>query len=81
MSISLNGQNSFQVGKNVSQFAVNPNGAISLSGRRVRRHRPRQYPEQAQNDLLVAQNNNLFETAFAGLTSNAVATARCSRRF
>ncbi|HEY1109800.1 MAG TPA: DUF1501 domain-containing protein, partial [Opitutaceae bacterium] len=32
MSISLNGQNSFQVGKRVAQFAVNPGGAISLSG-------------------------------------------------
>src|SRR3954471_16238402 len=31
MSISLNGQNSFQVGKNVVQFAVNANGAIALN--------------------------------------------------
>jgi uncharacterized protein (DUF1501 family) len=74
MSITLNGQNSFQVGKKVAQYAVSPTGAISLSGStspvgtgfaNIR--------TKAQNDLLAAQNNNLFETAFAGLTSTAIA--------
>ena len=74
MSITLNGQNSFQVGKNVAQYAVSPNGAITLSGsaspvgtafQNIR--------TKAQNDLLAASNNNLFETAFSGLTSNAIA--------
>jgi uncharacterized protein (DUF1501 family) len=32
MSISLAGQNSFQVGKDVTQYAVSPNGAIQPNG-------------------------------------------------
>jgi len=32
MSISLAGQNSFQVGKEVTQYAVSPNGAIQPNG-------------------------------------------------
>ncbi len=75
MSISLNGQNSFQVGKNVVQFAVNPGTAVTLNssaggtptGTNVTSIRMR-----AQNELLAARNGNLFETAFAGLTTNAI---------
>ncbi|MBC7369352.1 MAG: DUF1501 domain-containing protein [Undibacterium sp.] len=75
MSITLNGQNSFQVGKNVVQYAVSPTGAISLSGSADPKLTTSfaSIRTKAQNDLLAAQNNNLFETAFAGLTSNAVA--------
>ncbi len=75
MSITLNGQNAFQVGSStkVAQYAVSTTGAINLSGsaspvgtsfQNIR--------TKAQNDLFAAQNKNLFETAFAGLTSNAV---------
>jgi uncharacterized protein (DUF1501 family) len=76
MSISLNGQNSFQVGKNVMQFAVNPSGAVALnssSGATANGTNAASVRMRAQNDLLAAQNANLFETAFAGLTANAVA--------
>lgn len=72
MSISLNGQNSFQVGKNVVQFAVNPSGAISLSGSSTSTTSVAGIRTRAQSDLLAAQNGNLFETAFSGLTSNAI---------
>lgn len=72
MSISLNGQNSFQVGKRVAQFAVNPGGAISLSGSSTSATSQAGLRTRAQNDLLAAQSGNLFETAFAGLTANAV---------
>ena len=72
MAISLNGQNSFQVGKRVVQFAVNPGGAISLSGSSTSATNAAGLRTRAQNDLLAAQNGNLFETAFAGLTSNAI---------
>jgi uncharacterized protein (DUF1501 family) len=72
MSISLNGQNSFQVGKNVVQFAVNPGGAISLTGSSTSATSAAGLRTKAQNDLLAAQNGNLFETAFAGMTSNAI---------
>jgi uncharacterized protein (DUF1501 family) len=75
MSISLNGQNSFQVGKNVTQFAVNQNGAISLnaaSGGSASGTNAASIRMRAQNDLLAAQNGNLFETAFSAVTSNAI---------
>ena len=71
MSISLNGQNSFQVGRNVVQFSVNPGGAIALnssgggsSAAGIR--------ALVQNDLLSMQNANLFDAAFAGVTQNAI---------
>lgn len=72
MSISLNGQNSFQVGKKVVQFAVNPGGAISLSGSSTSATNAAGLRTRAQNDLLTAPNANLFEAAFAGLTANAI---------
>ncbi|HUR58125.1 MAG TPA: DUF1501 domain-containing protein [Opitutaceae bacterium] len=75
MSISLNGQNSFQVGKNIIQFAVNPGGAIALnatSGGTATGTNAASIRMKAQNDLLAAQNGNLFETAFAGATANAI---------
>jgi uncharacterized protein (DUF1501 family) len=73
MSISLNGQNSFQVGRKVVQFAVNPGGAISLTGSSTSATSAAGLRTRAQNDLLAAQSGNLFETAFAGLTQNAIA--------
>jgi len=72
MSISLNGQNSFQVGKNVVQFAVNAGGAISLSGSSTSPTTAAGLRTRAQNDLLAAKSGNLFETAFSGLTGNAI---------
>jgi uncharacterized protein (DUF1501 family) len=70
MSISLAGQNSFQVGRTVTQFAVSPNGAVQpnttggpLGALRV----------EGRRELLQTEDRNLFETAFAGLTSDAVA--------
>lgn len=72
MSISLNGTNSFQVGNNVVQYAVSPNGAISLTGSSTSTTTAAGLRTRAQNDLLAAANNNLFETAFAGLTANSI---------
>src|SRR5262249_35675668 len=65
MSISLNGQNSFQVGRNVAQFAVNPGGAISLTGSSTSATAAAGIRTRAQNDLLAARGGNLFEAAFA----------------
>jgi uncharacterized protein (DUF1501 family) len=69
MSISLAGQNVFQVGKNVTQYSVSPNGAVqpnntggAVGGIRFK----------AQKDLLAAGDDNLFASAFAGLTSDAI---------
>ena len=75
MSISLNGQNSFQVGRNVVQFAVNPGGAVALnssSGGTASGTNAASIRMRTQNELLRAQNANLFETAFAGMTDNAI---------
>jgi uncharacterized protein (DUF1501 family) len=73
MSITLAGQNSFQVGRTVAQYSVSTAGAVALSsasgasGTNLQAIRT-----AAQNDLLTNPNNNLFETAFAGLTNEAI---------
>ena len=70
MSISLAGQNSFQVGKAVTQYAVSPNGAIQPNGGGGNLGVLR---AKARQELLGTTDENLFETAFAGLTHDAVA--------
>jgi uncharacterized protein (DUF1501 family) len=75
MLISLNGQNSFQVGRNTVQFSVNPGGAVALNssnGGTATGTNAQSQRMRAQNELLAMQNSNLFETAFAGVTSNAI---------
>ncbi|MBI5693225.1 MAG: DUF1501 domain-containing protein [Verrucomicrobia bacterium] len=72
MAISLNGQNSFQVGKQVVQFAVNAGGAITLAST-AGSSTAAGIRALAQNDLLAARNANLFDAAFAGITQNAIA--------
>ncbi len=71
MAITLNGQNSFQVGKTVAQYAVSTSGAIALTGSGTGTS-TNGLRTTALNDALAAQNVNLFETAFAGMTTNAV---------
>jgi uncharacterized protein (DUF1501 family) len=74
MSISLSGTNYFQVGRNVSQYAVTTNGAISFNGNAAAtsvdgvRYR-------AQRDLFAQTQGNLFDTAFAGITDGAITNA------
>jgi uncharacterized protein (DUF1501 family) len=70
MSVSVAGQNSFQVGSMVSQFAVQPSGAIVLAGAgsdAVSKART-----SAQQNILNLQEQNLFEAAFGGLTTGAI---------
>ena len=71
MSISLSGQNSFQVGKSVSQYAVGTSGALALTGSGTGTS-TNGLRTSAMNDLLVQQNPNLFEAAFGGITTNAL---------
>jgi uncharacterized protein (DUF1501 family) len=74
MSITLDGQNAFQVGKNVVQFAVNPNGAVVLAN-------PGTPPaiasirNQALNNLMTAQYGNLFDSAFGGINRAAISNS------
>ncbi len=72
MSMSLDGQNSFQVGHTVTQYTVSGSGAIRLTGSSTALNSPGTFRTRAQNDILAAQNNNLFETAFAGETVTAI---------
>jgi uncharacterized protein (DUF1501 family) len=70
MSVSVAGQNSFQVGNLVSQFAVSPSGAATLSGTSTSGINGAR--TAAQQNILNAQEQNLFEAAFGGTTSNAI---------
>jgi uncharacterized protein (DUF1501 family) len=74
MSITLNGQNSFQVGRNVSQYAVGTGGSIGLTGSGTGTS-VNGLRTAAMNDALTAQNVNLFETAFSGLTTGALSNS------
>jgi uncharacterized protein (DUF1501 family) len=70
MSVSVAGQNSFQVANTVSQFAVNPTGAVVLSGTGGSTIANARYA--AQQNILNMQEQNLFEAAFGGTTVNAI---------
>jgi uncharacterized protein (DUF1501 family) len=75
MSITLDGDNSFEVGRNVVQFAVNPEGAIvvdgSGTGATVDGVRT-----SAMNDLMAAQYGNLIDSAFGGVNRAAIANSQ-----
>jgi uncharacterized protein (DUF1501 family) len=70
MSISVAGQNSFQVGKTVSQYAVSPSGAVSITGSTGSTINTSRYA--TQQALLNQQEANLFQAAFANLTGSAI---------
>jgi uncharacterized protein (DUF1501 family) len=70
MSISVAGQNSFQVGNTVSQYSVSPSGAIAVTGSTGTTVNTSRYA--AQQDLLSQQEANLFQAAFANLNSSAI---------
>jgi uncharacterized protein (DUF1501 family) len=72
MSISLTGNNSFQVGQTVSQYAVSPNGAVVLTGSTGSATSQNGIRYKAQTDLLSVQEASLFQTAFAGLTGQSI---------
>lgn len=74
MSVSVAGQNSFQVGNTVSQFAVNPSGAVVLSGTSGSTLATSRYA--AQQHILTQQEQNLFEAAFGGTTSSAITNSQ-----
>ncbi len=75
MSITLDGQNSFQVGNDIIPFAVNPNGAIVLSesGAGAAYATPR---AQAVNDLMAQSSDNLFAAAFGGFNRLAISNSQ-----
>jgi uncharacterized protein (DUF1501 family) len=70
MSISVAGENSFQIGNSVSQFAVSPTGAVTLSNTTGGSVNPVRYT--AEQNILNQQDVNLFQAAFGGATSSAI---------
>jgi uncharacterized protein (DUF1501 family) len=64
---SLAGANTFEVGNNFAQYHVSTSGAVTLSGMTAARL-------QAMKDILSVADVNLQRNAFAGVTSNAIAT-------
>jgi uncharacterized protein (DUF1501 family) len=70
MSISVAGENSFQVGQVVSQYAVSPSGAVVLSGTSGSTTATTRY--NTQLDLLNQTEQNLFQAAFSNLNSSAI---------
>ncbi|HEX3728331.1 MAG TPA: DUF1501 domain-containing protein [Opitutaceae bacterium] len=70
MSISVAGENSFQVGNVVSQFAVNPSGAVTVSGSTGGSINPARFA--AEQNILNQQDVNLFQAAFGGVTNSAI---------
>ena len=76
MSISLAGNNSFQVGNSVSQYVVSPTGAVVLNGSTSGPNSQAGIRYRAQTDLLSIQEASLFQTAFAGITSNSISDSQ-----
>lgn len=72
MSISLDGQNSFQVGKTVAQFSVNRTGVAGLTGTAGAAGEARM---GALRSLFEHDSDGLFETAFGGITTSAIDTS------
>jgi uncharacterized protein (DUF1501 family) len=70
MSISVAGENSFQIGNTVSQFAVSPTGAVVLSNTTGGSVNPVRFT--AEQNILNQQDVNLFQAAFGGVTSAAI---------
>lgn len=65
MSISLAGANVFEIGNQVAQYVVTPNGSIGLEGNPAARN-------QAIRDMLNLPHANLYEQAFAQTMTRAI---------
>lgn len=75
MSISLAGINYFQVGGKVSQYAVTTNGAVNFTGSTSSATSIDGIRYAAQKDLFAQSQTNLFDTAFAGISRDAIGSA------
>jgi uncharacterized protein (DUF1501 family) len=70
MAITLNGANSFQVGRTVTQLAVNPTGVQLLNGYGAGGNTGLRYA--GAKSLLAAPRSNLLEAAFGATGTNAI---------
>jgi len=74
MMMTLDGQNTFQIGRVVQQYAVGTGGTISLTGSGTGAT-ANGLRTTALNDTLAQQSPSLLEAAFGGLTSRALGTS------
>jgi uncharacterized protein (DUF1501 family) len=72
MSISMDGQNSFQVGGSVAQFSVSRTGVTGITGAGGDAGVVRM---NALRAMFAQDSDGLFETAFGGLTTSAIDTS------
>lgn len=73
MSISVAGQNSFQIGQTVSEYNVSTSGAVGLSGTSGNAINTGRFA--AQQSLLSQNERNLFQAAFANVAGSAITDA------
>ena len=71
MSVSLNGNNTFEIGNLVSQYHVSQTGAVTLSGNLMSGSQPR---VQAVKDIIALNQPNLQRQAYGGVLENAIET-------
>jgi uncharacterized protein (DUF1501 family) len=75
MSISLDNFNNFEVGRNVTQYAINPaSGAVTFTGSTARSGNDFQR-YSAQREIFNASNPNLFAAAFGNLSREAITSS------
>ena len=67
MSISLSGNNTFQVGNDTTQFVITPNGSLSFENYST----PHQLKNQAFRSTLEQSYSNLLSQSFATLTKQS----------
>ena len=67
MSISLSGNNVFQVGRDTTQFVITPNGSLSFENYST----PHQLKNQALRSTLEQSYSNLLSQSFASLTKQS----------
>ena len=72
MSISLAGNNIFQVGKNTQQFVMTSRGALTFSQESGTNH-PTALKNIALRSLMAQEYGNMIEKAFAELTEQSLA--------
>jgi uncharacterized protein (DUF1501 family) len=77
MSVSIAGKNTFQVGSQVTQYAIGTGGAATLTGNTANLN-PTNLDGirfRAQKDLFAQPQSSLFETAFGSASSDAIVSS------
>lgn len=72
MSISLNGRNSFQVGRTVAQYSVSPTGAINLASGGSAAAAADAIRTAAMRDILGSPTEGLYQAAFGETSVEAL---------